>query len=159
MSVHTSTPDMVRWTCGATTDTSSTGSATFSWGMTALSKRPKKAQHFWPWANGFISAELTTNNDQVVFGKGCDRDEWPPRYFWPGDVEAAKKGMVQRIRMLPYDQNRGAGQVWAGVCLKYGAQSVARSTSYIQSAYISTIGPHPEPQRVEGKDGTISTLR
>lgn len=28
--------------------------------------------------------------------KGCDRDEFPPRYFWPGDSKAPKDSECNR---------------------------------------------------------------
>lgn len=28
--------------------------------------------------------------------KGCDRDEFPPRYFWPGDTKAPKDSKCSR---------------------------------------------------------------
>src|SRR4051794_4379321 len=100
MSVHTLTPDMVQFTCGATANTNQDGEATEKWGSTNIAALPaKRSQHNFAWANGFV--ELTTEvkqfkNKQKTITHGCDRDEWPPRYFWPGDDVAAKEGRYQR---------------------------------------------------------------
>ncbi|PVH79949.1 hypothetical protein DL98DRAFT_630092 [Cadophora sp. DSE1049] len=141
MSVHTLTPDMVRFTCGATANTN----------------MAVRSQHNFAWANGFV--ELTTETKiskkkTKTITNGCDRDEWPPRYFWPGDDVAAAKGHFQRIRLVPAPDNRKAGQIWNQFCNNNAAQvtrakpkkrgqvapKTAELKSYIQSAWIRTVG-------------------
>ena len=116
-----------------------------------------RSQHNWAWANGFV--ELTTSikvvkNKPKTITHGCDRDEWPPRYFWPGDDVATLNGRSQRIRLVPDDDNRKAGQIWNQFCNDNAAQvlravrkkrgQVALKTkeyrSYIQSAWIRSVG-------------------
>ena len=146
MSVHTNTPDMVRWTCGATAGTSQKGKATDEWGSTAFKILPplKPKQHNFAWANGFVALAIRKNKNGVKVAKGCDRDEWPPRYFWPGDAAAKAKGISQRIRFIPAADNQGAGQIWAQFCNTNGAQLTrangGTTKSFIQSAWIETVG-------------------
>lgn len=140
MSVHTNTPDMVRWTCQATDGTSQAGTATDDYGPTAFGK-VSTHQHWWPWANGFLPrTENVKGNPPKTYVKGCDRDEWPPRAFWPVKSIADKKGLVQRVRFLPYKENSGAGHIWQGFCNDNGASSTHGKKTYIQSEHISTIG-------------------
>ncbi|KAH9211736.1 hypothetical protein DL95DRAFT_411781 [Leptodontidium sp. 2 PMI_412] len=154
MSVHTSTTDMVRFTCGATANTGLDGKTTSSWGSSLMTKFPATPnQHNFAWANGFV--ELTesfkmSGTKITTITNGCDRDEWPPRYFWPGDTVAAAKGLKQRVRFLPAPENRGAGQIWNQFCNKNAAQvtkaktnkglKTSVTTSYINSKWIRTIG-------------------
>ncbi|KAK0122536.1 hypothetical protein ONS96_009578 [Cadophora gregata f. sp. sojae] len=158
MSVHAATPDMVQFTCGATTNTGLDGGATEDWGSTRIEPLPKKrSQHNFAWANGFV--ELTT---EIKIAKkkpktvtyGCDRDEWPPRYFWQGDEVAATHGRSQRVRLVPAKENRGAGQIWAQFCNSNAAQvtktvrpkkghvpaKTEEVNSYVQSAWIRSVG-------------------
>lgn len=47
----------------------------------------------------------------------CERDEYPPGYFWhrePGGALAAG----QLVRLIPYAENGGAGQLWKAFCEK-----------------------------------------
>ncbi|WAO90147.1 Hypothetical protein NCS54_00756000 [Fusarium falciforme] len=50
----------------------------------------------------------------------CDRDEWPPAYFLeldgPEMLEGGQTKKGQRVRFLPSEDNRKAGNVWRGVC-------------------------------------------
>ncbi|KAL0935697.1 chitinase [Colletotrichum truncatum] len=105
MSVHSNTPDMVRWTCWKTASSTS-GKATNDWGSFGSQKRklPKTAQHHWDWA-----VEWTEE-------ARCDRDEWPPRNFWP---KAKRMQPGQIIRLLPADQNESAGTMWRQFCATY----------------------------------------
>ncbi|KAH6707938.1 hypothetical protein BKA61DRAFT_697760 [Leptodontidium sp. MPI-SDFR-AT-0119] len=154
MSVHTLTPDMIQFTCGATANTGLDGQTTSSWGSTLMASLPaEKKQHNFAWANGFV--ELTESvkiggKKPKTITHGCDRDEWPPRYFWPGDIVAAAKGLKQRVRFLPDSENRGAGQIWKQFCNKNAAQvtevktnkasKTQDTTSYIHSDWIRTVG-------------------
>jgi hypothetical protein len=111
MSVHTNTPDMVRFTCWATTSTNRDGKATDDWGAWGSRKKnlPRTAQHHWEWAN-----EWTEFDD-------CERDEWPPRYFWSANSARPTKKGGQVIRLIPQPDNGGAGQLWREFCVKNDA--------------------------------------
>lgn len=86
---------------------------------------------------------------------GCDRNEWPPRYFWPGD-NAAPAHMVQRIRFNPYNDNRGGGGIWGGFCNNNNALSTTKQKSYIQSNFIRTQpNPKVDPEK-RGADQKFS---
>ncbi|KAI8150498.1 hypothetical protein K4K49_012275, partial [Colletotrichum sp. SAR 10_70] len=140
MSVHTNTPDMVRWTCGATAGTSINGKATDDWGLMAISKPKKTHQHWFPWVNGFV-ARTTLIKDGKENVKGCERDEWPPRYFWPGDKEAKKKRLVQKIRLIEWHENGGAGSMFNGFCNNNAAASSnAGKGTYEQQKFLKTVG-------------------
>ncbi|KAK0610895.1 hypothetical protein B0T14DRAFT_500090 [Immersiella caudata] len=106
--------DMIRWTCSETAVTSKDGGATNAWGATAVRPRPRTAQHWFPWAKGFMPRDPKN-------GKGCERDEWPPRFFWPGDAVARQKGMEQRVRLIPAAQNGGAGSMFREFCIDNAA--------------------------------------
>lgn len=104
---------MTEWTCQQTATSwkdakgkkswGKDGSATDIWGATALASIPGTSgrtakntwQHWFPWANGYVYRENVMENGKVKLDKknkemfkGCDRDEFPPRYFWPGDSKA-----------------------------------------------------------------------
>ncbi|KAK1636284.1 hypothetical protein BDP81DRAFT_394898 [Colletotrichum phormii] len=167
MEIHRNTRSMTEWTCGATQSTSNDGSATDVWGSTAVASLALTNQHWgWPWANGFVPRRVLKHANGLPkrdkYGNeiavGCDRDEFPPRYFWPKDNEAEKKGMVQRIRFLPYDENRKAGAMWRGFCNKNAAQSsttrTSTVTSFIQSKFIRTVNANS--RTAKGLDGTTT---
>lgn len=110
MSVFTQNTDMVRWTCQATPGSSKDGTATARWGSTAIFPiGGKKDQHWFPWVNGFIPESDSRT--------GCERDEWPPRFFWPGDAVAAQKKMEQRVRLIPASNNGDAGRTLLKGCV------------------------------------------
>ncbi|KAF2755747.1 hypothetical protein EJ05DRAFT_114208 [Pseudovirgaria hyperparasitica] len=113
--------DYVRWTCGATAS-SFDGRATRLYSTSSLvvkknenggvpffSVPDKLNQHHFGWIDRWVEAGYTTTN----YVGGCDRDEWPPRNFWP-ESKKAKEG--QFIRLLPAGENRGAGSMWNGFC-------------------------------------------
>ncbi|OHF01134.1 hypothetical protein CORC01_03448 [Colletotrichum orchidophilum] len=167
MDIHRNTRSMTEWTCGATQATNNDGSATDVWGSTAVTTLAHTNQHWgWPWANGFIPRRVLRSANGLPkkdkrgneIAVGCDRDEFPPRYFWPKDEEAEKKGMGQRIRFVPYDENRKAGAMWAGFCNKNGAQSSTTRagivTSWIQSKHIKTVNANS--RSAQGADGTTT---
>ncbi|KAH7228394.1 hypothetical protein B0J15DRAFT_530791 [Fusarium solani] len=108
MSVHTNTPDMVRWTCWATTGTSKHGKATDDWGLWTSRKKPhaRTMQHNWDWG-----AEWT---EEPI----CHRDEWPPLAFWPQTRINGKmtKKPGQFVRLLPGTNNLGAAILWNAFC-------------------------------------------
>jgi hypothetical protein len=155
MSVFTQKADMVRWTCQATSETNLKGDATDLWGSTAIEKIGRTQQHWWPWANGFVFRTVIMKPKGKHATKGCDRDEWPPHYFWPGDETAKKKRMVQRVRFIPYNENSGAGQIWKGFCENNAARSVGRERTYIKSEFIKTMGI-PQSKQAVGKDKITS---
>jgi hypothetical protein len=101
-------PDFVRFTCNATASSAS-GLATEVWSTTYTNTKngvvytPEGNQHHYQWIEGWVAA-----------GKNkCDRDEWPPRYFWP---IAKKNELGQMVRFLPSSENRGAGSMWKSFC-------------------------------------------
>jgi chitinase len=145
MSVHTNTPDMVRFTCWETAGTSKDGKATDDWGAfgSRKAKLPKTAQHHWEW-----SYEWTEFDD-------CERDEWPPRYFWGDNPSKPKKRAGQVIRLIPQPDNGGAGQMWAGFCPKYDAwKDAAKGTMRSDAA---TTTSSKVDSRIGG--GTTSKFR
>jgi hypothetical protein len=93
------------------------------------------AHHHWAWVNGFMPPR---GNDQ------CEWDEWPPRYFWPGDAKALAKRAEQRVRFLPKPDKAGAGHIWSGYCNNHVAQSTTseggKMASYVESAHIQAVG-------------------
>ncbi|KAL3292680.1 class V chitinase chi100 [Colletotrichum asianum] len=164
MSVHTNTPDMVRWTCGATAGTSSNGKATNDWGLMAISKPKKTHQHWFPWVNGFV-ARTTLIKDGKENVKGCERDEWPPRYFWPGDKEAKKKRLVQKIRLIEWHENGGAGSMFNGFCNNNAAASSnAGKGTYEQQKFLKTVGdakietPDPNKKPLTMSQSTLRAI-
>lgn len=160
-----------------TAGTSVEGQATKTWGNTAIATMTGgQQQHWWPWSNGFIYREPLLAKDgkqkedrfDNKLWEGCDRDEWPPRAFWPGDEEAAKKNLVQRVRLLPGSENRGAGSVWKGFCEQHNAQSRQMKgramKDVIRSKYIRTTASQTSKEVVGGvttvhTTATIETAR
>ncbi|KAI0838303.1 hypothetical protein F5Y06DRAFT_55419 [Hypoxylon sp. FL0890] len=193
MSRWSNTRSMTEWTCQATATSwanakgkgwGKDGQATEKWGSTALAKIPGTSgraakiswQHWFPWANGYVYRENVMENGKVkldskgneVF-KGCDRDEFPPRYFWPGD-DKAPKDMRQWVRFVPEDQNRGAGGLWGGFCNDHNAASTTKPANkpeetYVISANLKSDKAVTSVEHPKGKDKTIhstvkvSTLR
>lgn len=133
MSVFTQNTDMVRWTCQATPGSSKDGTATARWGSTALFPiGGKKDQHWFPWVNGFIPESDSRT--------GCERDEWPPRFFWPGDAVAAQKKMEQRVRLIPASNNGDAGRtLLKGFCAENAAETVKGKQTFVNPKFIKTV--------------------
>ncbi|KAI0892932.1 hypothetical protein F4806DRAFT_505218 [Annulohypoxylon nitens] len=181
------TRSMTEWTCQATESYRYSsgkrlwgvdGKATSTWGSTALDKiNGASAQHWFPWANGYIYRSISSKNGQPVLNKasqvkskGCERDEFPPRYFWPGD-DKAPKDMRQWVRLLPQADNRGGGQLWQGFCNDYNAASTTTNKkskidqTYVISANLKSDKARTSEEHPQGKDKTIhstvkiSTLR
>ncbi|KAK4442307.1 hypothetical protein QBC34DRAFT_363987 [Podospora aff. communis PSN243] len=150
MSVHTATESMHRWTCHATKGTSKAGQTTEHWG--ALAINTMKGQHWFPWMNGFIARSPK--------GKVCEKDEWPPRYFWPGDKEALKRNMKQRVRLLPQNENGGAGSMWAHFCEDNNAQTVKNKpgTTYVNPSFIQTVKSESKQEVNKGTTTIKSTV-
>ncbi|KAK8108537.1 hypothetical protein PG984_014338 [Apiospora sp. TS-2023a] len=152
MSRYSKTKDMTEWTCQQTATSHKDGwghdgAATDSWGATAITKLPRIGQHWFPWANGFIYNEERPiqNNKQVTIG--CDRDEFPPRYFWPGD------GNVPT-----HNQNRGADQLWGGFCNDYNAASTAKKETYVVSANLKSVKGKENREVTKGVTTSITTV-
>ncbi|KAI1210176.1 uncharacterized protein F4807DRAFT_467289 [Annulohypoxylon truncatum] len=186
MSRWSKTSSMTEWTCMATEtwrdvkgkrSWGNDGKATNNWGATALTRINSPAtQHWFPWANGFVYRDIIsengkpkTNKNHATMFHGCERDEFPPRYFWPGD-DKAPKDMRQWVRFLPEDQNRGAGQLWKGFCNDHNAQSTKiiskkPTQTYVVSANLKSDKARTSVEQPKGKDKTIhstvkvSTLR
>ena len=110
MSVHSNTPDMVRWTCGDGTARNFGGGATALYGGRNL-----KQQHHWDWLEGWTEAQANDKNENL--GQACNRDEWPPRRFWP---QNKKNQPGQRIRYSPGESNKGAAKMWTSFCEIHG---------------------------------------
>ncbi|KAK1672326.1 hypothetical protein BDP55DRAFT_731558 [Colletotrichum godetiae] len=136
MEIHRNTRSMTEWICGATQSTSNDGSATDVWGSTAVASLALTNQHWgWPWANGFVPRRVLKHANGLPkkdkygtkIAVGCDRDEFPPRYFWPKDNEAQKKGMSSTTR-------------------------TSTVTSFIQSKFIRTVNANS--RTAKGLDGT-----
>lgn len=138
--------DMTEWTCQQTTTMHDRnwgwdGTATDDWGSTAIAKQ--RGQHWWPWANGFVLREVDLDdkgqprknkkgNDII---RDCERDEFPPRYFWP-EQKKVPKHMRQLVRFLPGDQNGGAGGLWAGFCNENNAASTKQAKGKTYHTYV-----------------------
>ncbi|KAK8061069.1 hypothetical protein PG997_015290 [Apiospora hydei] len=178
MSRYSNTKDMTEWTCQQTATShakgwGNDGTATNSWGVTALvampgSRAKMRGQHWFPWANGFIYHERAMENGQQKLGadkkpvwKGCERDEFPPRYFWPGD-DKAPKHMRQLVRLLPDDQNKGAGQLWNGFCNDNNAASTRKyqqnADTYVVSAHLKSVKGEEEQEVEKGTTTSITTV-
>jgi hypothetical protein len=141
MSVHTNTPDMVRFTCWATSSTSKHGKATDDWGLWGSRPSvPRTAQHHWEW-----SKEWTEFGD-------CERDEWPPRYFWGQNSQSPRKKAGQFIRLIPQPDNGGAGGIWSAFCPSHDAWKDAAKRTMRNGAATTTSST--VSQRVGG--GTTS---
>lgn len=160
--IHTKTPGMGIFTCGMY-EMSRDGGATATWGSTAIQTRRSSCQHWFPWANGVVYRDTSTSGTKIAT-VGCDRDEWPPRYFWPGDAPAAKMkpALVQRIRFIPSEENRAAGQVWKQFCNNRGAKSTfvkdKKPTTYRVSEHIHTTKSETRSEVDKKKPPTTSML-
>lgn len=162
MFVHAGNKDMTEWTCHETVsnvrdkNNNLKATALTDWGSTALAQRAAKWQHWWPWANGFVYRTTRTGADGRETSAGCERDEWPPAAFWPGDELAAKKKMSQRIRFIPREDNGGAGRIWRGFCETHNAQTVEGKETFINPKYIRTQGKARVDPARRGADGVTS---
>ncbi|KAF4880726.1 hypothetical protein CGCSCA1_v000668 [Colletotrichum siamense] len=170
MDIHKATKSMTEWTCGATANTGLDGGATETWGVAAVKTLAKKEEHWvWPWANGWVPRVLRVDTKGKPkldrygheMADGCDRDEWPPRNFWPGDDVAHPKGMTQRVRFNPFQHNRGAGNLWGNFCPKHDAVSTkgnkkGKKTYYVRDYLISTV--KEKVQVITGKDKTMTRI-
>ncbi|OTA62371.1 hypothetical protein K449DRAFT_434033 [Hypoxylon sp. EC38] len=188
MSRWSKTRSMTEWTCQQTTSSWSkgiksgwghNGGATAIWGATAIAtlrgKTPraqKGMQHWFPWANGYVYREnevddkgkIMTHDNKLEKFDGCDRDEFPPRYFWPGDKKVPD--LRQWVRFIPAKQNEGAGQMWKGFCNNHNAASTDKNKqTYVVSSNLKSDKPVTRVEQPKGKDKTIhstvkiSTLR
>jgi hypothetical protein len=145
MSVHTNTPDMVRFTCWATTSTNKDGKATDDWGWFGSRKKklPRTAQHHWEWAYGWTEFD------------GCERDEWTPRYFWSKNAARPSLRARQVIRLIHQPDNSGAGQLWKEFNPKHDAWEDAGKQNMGNGAATTTSSKIV--QRIGG--GTTSRFR
>jgi hypothetical protein len=123
MKEYANTDWMVRFTCDAT-KSSADGKAT---SVYSTSKKggvvPKSVQHHYSWIKGWTEE------------KDCDRDEWPPRAFWP---VAKRNKLGQRVRFLPGSDNRGAGSMWNGFCKKYGKENLDLHHTYAKQETVKS---------------------
>ncbi len=153
---------MHKWTCHETKsnvrqkDSGLKATAVDDWGVTAISTRSEKWQHWWPWANGFVPRTHLQGKNGKILTEGCERDEWPPQAFWPGDEYAKANGMVQRIRFIPRGDNNPAGKIFQTFCVKHNAQTVKAKQSWINPKFIKTVAPAKVDAASRGADGTTS---
>lgn len=98
----------------------------------AISNKPAWATLTCPdvaaFGNHRLNGRATKVWDEQHAGKGwkdhltsqCDMDEWPPAALLDAGDDAMIYGGVdnrgQMVRFLPYGENRGAGQMWNGLC-------------------------------------------
>ncbi|CAN9372976.1 unnamed protein product [Alternaria alternata] len=101
---------------------------------------PRTAQHHWEW-----SKEWTEFGD-------CERDEWPPRYFWGQNSQSPRKKAGQFIRLIPQPDNGGAGGIWSAFCPSHDAWKDAAKRTMRNGAATTTSST--VSQRVGG--GTTS---
>lgn len=149
---------MVRFTCQKHPECGQAGQdgkATDNWGATAFGAvKPVAGQHWWPWANGFITMSRDAANPRK--SKGYQRDEWPPHYFWPGDAAAAARNMVQRVRMIPSEENGCGGRIWKGFCGEYAASANKGKKQIVRSEFIEVKSKDLKPrQEVNGQATTL----
>ncbi|OBR02336.1 Chitinase [Colletotrichum higginsianum IMI 349063] len=160
MSVHSNTPDMVRWTCWATSETGRDGLATDRWGFWPRQTRqgfnmPRLAQHHWDWGQEW------TEHDS------CDRDEFPPRHFW-GAINTGKKNKAgeirfkategQMVRLIPAAENRGAGGMWKQFCEKNdGYENKLPGLEKINEKHVTTDKNSKVGSSVKGGTTTYTT--
>ncbi|KAK7977144.1 hypothetical protein PG988_004634 [Apiospora saccharicola] len=164
--IHAATKSMTEFACAETKSNYRSpnphklkGEATAEWGVTAIVRRAGKHQHFWAWAQGWIPRESPHKQDGQ-----CERDEWPPAYFWPGDVYAKKNNMVQRVRMNHKDDNGGAGGMFSGFCQSHDAMFTKKrggaSVTFENRENVMTVGkPYVKAPR-QGPNGrtTITSI-
>ncbi|KAK5662284.1 hypothetical protein OQA88_8190 [Cercophora sp. LCS_1] len=164
MRVHTQNRNMVRWTCHETKNTGDRkkkrgkghGSMGLHGGLGTGRKRATLVG-VGKWLRPRTTLPPNANGNRAT--KGCDRDEWPPAAFWPGDEEAAKQNppMVQRIQFLPWHENEGAGQVWKSFCVVHNAQTVKNKATFVNNKYVKTVGK-PAVTMDRGRDGTTTVI-
>ncbi|CAN9331814.1 unnamed protein product [Alternaria alternata] len=117
------------------------GKATDDWGLWGSRPSvPRTAQHHWEW-----SKEWTEFGD-------CERDEWPPRYFWGQNSQSPRKKAGQFIRLIPQPDNGGAGGIWSAFCPSHDAWKDAAKRTMRNGAATTTSST--VSQRVGG--GTTS---
>ncbi|KAK7921517.1 hypothetical protein PG985_009539 [Apiospora marii] len=162
MRIHAATKSMTEFACAETISNYRKpnphrlkGDATAQWGTTAILKRAGKHQHFWAWAQGWIPRK-----DEEEQSGQCERDEWPPAYFWPGDVYAKKNNMVQRVRMNHEKHNGGAGQMFSGFCDKHDAMWTEgpknNKKTYENRENVKTVGKPDVKAARKGGDGRMT---
>nr|POE65199.1 killer toxin subunits alpha/beta [Quercus suber] len=97
-------------------------------------------QHYDKGNNGWIKGwtQLPPANNPAGQEDTCDRDEWPPLYFWRTRLGG------QWIRLLSTNQNRGVsnsgGSGWADICASGGTLSTT-STETERHTPCATHGP------------------
>ncbi|CAN9326084.1 unnamed protein product [Alternaria alternata] len=104
---------------------------------------PRTAQHHWEW-----SKEWTEFGD-------CERDEWPPRYFWGQNSQSPRKKAGQFIRLIPQPDNGGAGGIWSAFCPSHDAWKDAAKRTMRNGAATTTSST--VSQRVGGGTTTYIT--
>ncbi|KAK6845712.1 hypothetical protein PG995_015822 [Apiospora arundinis] len=156
MKIHAATKSMTEFTCGETRSNyrlnahkDLKATALTDWGVTAIAKRSSKHQHWWPWAQGWI-----LRNGEKSLDGACERDEWPPAYFWPGDAYAKKNNMVQRVRLNPATHNGPAGGIFHGFCATNDAIIMKGSTTLEKKENVETVGAPDVKKARKGPDGT-----
>ncbi|KAG4436732.1 hypothetical protein IFR05_007786 [Cadophora sp. M221] len=84
------------------------------------------------WYSSVMPQKCPQKYSQACYHYRSDRDGWPPRYFWPGDIVAAAKGLKQSFC------NKNGAQV-TKVNTDKGLKTMVRN-SYKNSKWIRTIG-------------------
>ncbi|KAK8095063.1 hypothetical protein PG997_001748 [Apiospora hydei] len=112
MQIHAATQSMTEFACAETRsgyrlpgNGNLKATALDRWGSTAIATRKGNNQHYWPWAQGWI-----LRKDEEKTGGLCERDEWPPALFWPGDNYANRNNMAGKDlrNSRQREDNRGA---------------------------------------------------
>ncbi|KAK8057782.1 hypothetical protein PG996_011719 [Apiospora saccharicola] len=155
------------------------------------SKKNIEWQHWFPWANGYIYRERVMENGQPKIGKddepvwkGCERDEFPPRSgnstFGQGMTElqiTVSKPAIshitqifteprdvvrQLVRLIPADQNQGAGQLWSGFCNDNNAASTTSISgskkTIVVSANLKSVKGKETKEVTRGVTTSITTV-
>ncbi|KAF2421787.1 glycoside hydrolase family 18 protein [Tothia fuscella] len=122
--------------------------ATIKYRWTGVATKVWTEQHR---GDGWIDEDLTSE---------CDRDEYPPAYLLNSGSQAwingGQNSKGQLIRFLPNKQNRGAGAMWKGVCLKAPLEGLSDSefnnrASRAQNQHVLAAQPKLQKGQVVGE--------
>ncbi|KAK8038483.1 hypothetical protein PG993_006894 [Apiospora rasikravindrae] len=159
MRIHAATKSMTEFACAETRSgyrdyKDLKADALAQWGSTAIVKRAAKHQHYWPWAQGWIP-RAGEDRDQGE----CQRDEWPPAYFWPGDVYAKRNNMESAAQ--PQGTQWGAGAIFNRFCWTHDAMRTRNSQETFENRNnVETVGRPDVKAAKKGANGimTITTV-
>lgn len=146
MSVQSGVDSMTAFTCNDGTSMSFEGQATSQWGSTAKGngKPIKYAQHNFAWTSGLP--------------KGCERDEWPPKYFWPEASTDVTGKSGQRVRFIPRSDNNSGGKIWPRFCTLTGPHGPMTKTKrkVVENTRLYKHVANPVTNKNLGNDKTMS---